>query len=111
MPLLSSRTSACWDELELTCLLSLSMLLISTSFPDWPNAMMARFILFYKYTMSPLVAAKNEESQVAKEGLEVIIRTMLLYKTKIEDVEVLKKNDTAKMAHPGGPDQRSQSVL
>ncbi len=48
--------------------------------------------------MSPLAAAKNEESQVAIEGLKVIMRTMMLYKTKIEDLEGLKR-DTAKMAH------------
>lgn len=38
MPLLSSLVSAACDELEWTCLVSLSMLLISTSFRECPKA-------------------------------------------------------------------------
>ena len=47
MPLLSSLASVACEELEWTCLLSLSMLLVSTSFPDWPNAMMAQRFSMY----------------------------------------------------------------
>lgn len=48
MPLLSSLTSAACEELEWACLLSESMLLISTSFLEWPNAMMAQELVDMK---------------------------------------------------------------
>ena len=57
MPLLSSLTSAACDELEWTCLLSLLMLLISRSFREWPNAMMAQGLVS---TVSALIIVKKE---------------------------------------------------
>ena len=85
MPLLSRLTSAACEELEWTCLLSLSMLVISTSFREWPNAMMGQELM---NTVSTIVPAKNEQSRVGKERLKVI-KQLICTRKQIEDFEVL----------------------
>ena len=63
MPLLSRRISATCDELELACLLSLSMLFISTSFRACPNAMMAQLLFSIKHGLD-LCSSKQKRNKI-----------------------------------------------
>ena len=66
MPFLSSLASAACDELEWSCLLSLSMLVISTSLPECPNAMMANMYSYGSPGMN--VAASNSKRRKIKSN-------------------------------------------
>ena len=70
MPFLSSLTSDACDEPEWPCLLSLSMLLISTSFELCPNTMMAQTSSRIHRIGLGSCKRKRGCSQVAKECLE-----------------------------------------
>ena len=65
MPFLSSLASAAGDELEWTCLLSLSVLLISTSLPECPNAMMANIYSLGNFGTSVVRRIAKEEMYAA----------------------------------------------
>ena len=82
MPFLSSLASAAGDELEWTCLLSLSVLVISTSLPECPNAMMANM-----YNLRN--CGTNVVRQFAKEEMKAITYTCIHEKNEWKSLKDL----------------------
>ena len=89
MPFLSSLASAAWDELEWTCLLSLSVLVISTSLPECPNAMMANIYKLGSFGTSVV-------RRVAREEMKAITFTCIFEKTEWESFKDWVRFDNLK---------------